>query len=246
MIPKMIHFVWIDEEPPEWARQNIRRFAFLNPFHAVKVWDGPDSLPSFAWGEQYRRCRTVGQQSDLMRLAALESFGGWYFDADTIALRPVADIEARYDIGDCIFTPAFSGGNGLTIACLGANRLARAWSLIHEYIGRIDSFAGATVFANDLMGWLRENHPSTLCLGRAEEFHPPDIHALYQSVEGVTVLHGFRGEFGRKPILRGCRGSPTHALAKKKFGDNEPQHAYGNPSPREGKQGCRPNVQRPV
>ena len=37
MIPKVIHFIWIGGEMPEWAEFNVAEFRRLNPAHEIKI-----------------------------------------------------------------------------------------------------------------------------------------------------------------------------------------------------------------
>jgi len=97
VIPKLIHFVWVGEAPmPDWAARNIESFRALNPGHQVLVHGGE------ALTEPYRRlyapATAPSMQSDLLRLSALRTHGGWYWDVDFVPFRPLADLELAYGL----------------------------------------------------------------------------------------------------------------------------------------------------
>jgi mannosyltransferase OCH1-like enzyme len=97
-IPKLLHFVWIGEALPEWARYNIERFKKLNPGWVVLIHG--ESVLLAGLRELYAKIAgeyMLPRKSDLLRLSALTKFGGWYFDVDFLPLRPIADILALHN-----------------------------------------------------------------------------------------------------------------------------------------------------
>ena len=194
MLQCNLHFVWPGGEGlPDWAEANLRRFRLLNPGHAVFVWQGWDGLPKSPYRDRYAACRTVGQQSDLLRLAALEHLGGWYFDLDTIALAPV-DEMLQEPLGDRLFTPAFNGSDDLANACLAARPDAACWPFVREYVEAARDFEDATLFGTLLLRWLRADHPGTVLAGDPAKFDPGrNVRDLYGRMENLCLVHGFRG-----------------------------------------------------
>lgn len=86
-IPKILHFVWMGSEPPEWATANIARARELHPGWEVKVYrdlpeDMPDSLRAAAGA-----CGMWCLVSDIIRWWVLYRDGGIYIDADVVLTR---------------------------------------------------------------------------------------------------------------------------------------------------------------
>ena len=210
MIPKLIHFVWLGPML-DWVADNIRRFETLNPEHKICLHrDDSELMPDYR--EAYGHCVNASAQSDLLRLSVLERHGGWYFDTDTFALRPVADIERAYDIADRLFIPKHYGDPSLETPILAVSLECRIWRRVHEFI------AGAELpqkdfcyFANIMMTYIGVKYPDMIELGRPEGFYiedEPNIHTYLRLLEGEKIetdayaIHGFVGfGTGQKPIL---------------------------------------------
>jgi len=96
MIPKLIHFVWIGGEPPEWAKRNMAQFATLNPDHMICLHGEGDLLPEYR--ELYDETTNLASKGDLIRYSVLEQFGGWYMDMDMWPFRRLADAERAWSL----------------------------------------------------------------------------------------------------------------------------------------------------
>jgi len=201
MIPRIIHFVWLGPMP-EWAGDNIERFAVLNPDHGICIHRNADKLmPEYR--DAYGHCPNVSAQSDLIRLSVLERHGGWYFDTDTYALRPVADIERANYIGNCLFVPASRGTAELSNPILAAPQTCRIWSAVHEFIANADlPSKDFLFFGTRLLAYLRLRHPSLIKLGRPGDFSVKgeghlDTYNRLMAGEAVPTnayaIHGFVG-----------------------------------------------------
>ena len=91
---------WDTKEPPEDVAQWLRDFGRHNPdldqlvFHADTAAEfisdhyGPRELAAF------RACAVPAMQADLVRLCALDVFGGVYIDADHQSLQPLSSLIA--------------------------------------------------------------------------------------------------------------------------------------------------------
>ena len=93
-IPKIIHFVWIGPEMPDWAKENIEAFRCLNPEYEIMI-HGEKSLDE-ELRLRYDRCKAIVTKADLIRLCALKSHGGWYFDTDFYPIRSIDKISESY------------------------------------------------------------------------------------------------------------------------------------------------------
>jgi len=211
MIPKIIHFIWFGPML-DWVTENIGRFEALNPEHEIILHRNADELmPDYE--EAYAHCVNISAQSDLVRLSIMEKYGGWYFDTDIFALRPLAEIELAYDIGDWLFAPSSSGEDDVDIPIMAASKTCEIWPYVHDFIAKAElPQENFWYFANTMMTQINREHPAMIDIGNHDDFHmkgEPNIHAYLKLMNGETVdtkayvLHGYIGcGTGEKPWKR--------------------------------------------
>jgi len=105
-IPKIIHFVWVGPQMPEWEARNIEEFRRLNPEYKVVIHDDSDLLPAFRKTyDSINSAHPWSDRSDLVRYSVLLNEGGWYFDCDFWPFLPVDEICTDHDLscGTVIF-----------------------------------------------------------------------------------------------------------------------------------------------
>ena len=97
-IPRIIHFVWIGSEKPLWVENNIAEFKRLNSGYSVMI-HGEEILDK-KFRQHYDTIKHAeheySMKADLLRLSAIEKFGGWYWDCDFWPLAPIDDILRQY------------------------------------------------------------------------------------------------------------------------------------------------------
>ena len=84
MIPRIIHYVWVGSKPlPADAKQYIEGWKKLCPDYEIMEWNN-DSLKDISceYVHQAFECRRWAFVSDFLRLYALKTCGGFYFDTD--------------------------------------------------------------------------------------------------------------------------------------------------------------------
>ena len=92
MIPKIIHFVWVGNQPkPDLVNQCIASWKKYCPDYKIMEW-GNDALKEIdnLYVRQAFEHKKWAFVSDYIRLWALNKFGGFYFDSD---LEITADID---------------------------------------------------------------------------------------------------------------------------------------------------------
>jgi len=99
MIPKVIHYCWLSDEPkPKNVRQCIKSWKRLLPDFEIRCWDARsfdfDSVP---FTRQAMECRKWAFVSDYIRLHALYTQGGIYLDSDVQVLQRF-DRLLEYDL----------------------------------------------------------------------------------------------------------------------------------------------------
>ena len=102
MIPKIIHYCWFGEKPlPELAQKCIASWKKFLPEYKLRLWNEETfDLDMYPYAREAYDNRKYAFVTDVVRLWALEKFGGVYMDTDVEMLRP---------LGDLMELPAFTG-----------------------------------------------------------------------------------------------------------------------------------------
>lgn len=100
MIPRIIHFFWTSNDTPalpEDVSQNVRTWETHHPEFLVKVWSLEELRPLMAdlrglrIAEAVDASRFAAMKSDLIRLALLYVYGGFWSDLKNRCLAPCLD-----------------------------------------------------------------------------------------------------------------------------------------------------------
>lgn len=102
MIPKIIHYCWFGGKPmPELALNCIESWKKYLPDYELRLWNEETfDLDMFPYTREAYDNRKFAFVTDVVRLWALEKFGGVYMDTDVEVLRPLDDL---------LTLPAFTG-----------------------------------------------------------------------------------------------------------------------------------------
>ena len=97
-IPKIIHYVWVGDAPiPEQDQKYIDGWRKLNPDYEIKCWTENDinqsKYPLVAKAIKEKRWALA---ADIIRMYAIYTDGGFYFDTDVELLKPLDDL-LQYD-----------------------------------------------------------------------------------------------------------------------------------------------------
>lgn len=177
MIPKVIHFIWIGGEMPEWAKFNVAEFRRLNPAHEIKI-HGEDVLPQ-SFRDIYDSIVGLCQKSDLLRFCALRE-GGWYFDTDFFPFRPVEDIERAYGLdGSQLFLTRQAGNrnpdNSITNSMMAIESNSPIIEDILDRIRHAPVRSGVAI-GPALMKQYVKDCPEKCVLASPEWFFPANYH----------------------------------------------------------------------
>lgn len=114
-IPKIIHYCWFGgKEMPELAIKCIESWKKYLPDYELRLWNEETfDLDMYPYAREAYDNRKFAFVTDVVRLWALEKFGGVYMDTDVEILRP---LDAPLQIADCrlqirslMDLPAFTG-----------------------------------------------------------------------------------------------------------------------------------------
>lgn len=102
MIPKIIHYCWFGGKPmPELALNCIASWKKYLPEYEFRLWNEETfDLDMFPYAREAYDNRKFAFVTDVVRLWALEKFGGVYMDTDVEILRPLDEL---------MDLPAFTG-----------------------------------------------------------------------------------------------------------------------------------------
>ncbi|MEA5472770.1 glycosyltransferase [Synechococcus sp. CCY9201] len=128
MIPRILHYLWLSDEPrPELMRRCIASWQQVMPDFQIRHWSLADfdqsALPLFA--QQAIALKQWAFASDVLRLWLLGQHGGVYFDADVLAVRSLEPLLGYEAFTAVEFNPlAFAAGNGAAWLDADGNRRA--------------------------------------------------------------------------------------------------------------------------
>lgn len=102
MIPKIIHYCWFGKkEMPDLALKCIDSWKKYLPDYELRLWNEDTfDLDMYPYTREAYDKRKFAFVTDVVRLWALEKFGGVYMDTDVEILRP---------LGNLMDLPAFTG-----------------------------------------------------------------------------------------------------------------------------------------
>lgn len=92
MIPKIIHQVWLGDSMPDRLSDLHGKIKETNPSWVVKLWD-EDSIGVLLCDCFEYSHHTKAGSSNVVRLKALQKYGGVYFDLDFVAVKPIDELE---------------------------------------------------------------------------------------------------------------------------------------------------------
>lgn len=89
MIPKIIHYCWLSDEPiPQEYADYIEGWSQIMPDYQIKKWDKKAfDIHSVKWVEQAYKHKKWAFAADYIRAYALYTEGGFYLDSDVKALK---------------------------------------------------------------------------------------------------------------------------------------------------------------
>lgn len=91
MIPKIIHQIWIGEEPPYHIKEAMQSVKDLHPNYEY-ILHGNECIEKYNL-QEYFNIVPHAFIADTIRLNELQKTGGWYIDADCIALQSIDNLS---------------------------------------------------------------------------------------------------------------------------------------------------------
>lgn len=134
MIPKIIHYCWLSDDPyPEKIQHCIDSWKRALPDYEFVLWDRKRfDLESMIWCKQAYDCKKYAFASDYIRMYAVYNYGGIYLDSDVEVLKSFNDL---LDLPYFICEEVFQGF--VEVAAFGAEKGTK-WvgECMHFYDGR--------------------------------------------------------------------------------------------------------------
>lgn len=208
---KNIHFVVLGDSCPDWAQANMNRFAVLNPGWTVMVHRGLFDMPA-----EYRHAleivQTVGGQSDVLRMAALDVWGGWYFDWDVYAVRPIEETATHAMLGERLLTWQYPSQPGTGTSICAAAKDSTAWPHIRQFMQEVGDIWRPIFYGLEypLCLHMRKRHGETITTGDPAEFTVRNNLRMDRDVYRDIMAGTYSGDLGRCAFLHGwsarCKG----------------------------------------
>ncbi len=98
-IPKIIHQVWIGSAPlPPRYKVYIKECKALHPDWEYKLWTEKEIENwNFATKDLYLKARNYQEKTNIIRVAAVQQYGGIYLDTDILCIKPFDALLEYYD-----------------------------------------------------------------------------------------------------------------------------------------------------
>ena len=207
MMEKNIHFVVLGELP-SWAALNIQRFHDMNPDWLVRFHDGDFIMPN-----EYRmalaKVEAVGGQSDIMRLAALDVWGGWYFDWDVYSINPISETKTSKLIEDRLLCWQVPSQPCTVSSICAAQKDSPAFDVVREFMQEISEGPKVRFIENPLCDRM-QNHTKLATTGDPSEFTVTNNIYLDKDVYQRLMAGDFSDDLKNCAFLHGwantCRG----------------------------------------
>jgi len=135
MIPKIIHQIWVGDEPPEFVKNAMQSVRDLHPDYEY-ILHGNECIEKYNLQHLFN---VVPHSfiSDVIRINELQKTGGWYIDADIIALQSINNLSNEIHNSE-ISCGEISKGDGLGSCCafFGVTKEYDLSDIIKSYNGK--------------------------------------------------------------------------------------------------------------
>ena len=92
MIPKIIHQVWVGGDMPDHLLRLHSLMKDVNSSWDVKLWRDESIHSELCCINEYDHSTKAGS-SNIIRLKAIQKYGGVYFDLDFVPVRPIDELQ---------------------------------------------------------------------------------------------------------------------------------------------------------
>lgn len=132
-IPKIIHFVWVQGQPPRYVQEVMAYWQKMNPAYQMMLHDSTKVFPERR--ALFDAMPGMDMKADIIRLCALKTYGGWYVDTDFMPLATIDEIASSFPPFDFFCVRHHRGrlGNGFMACTTGA----RVWPRIEAYLDTV-------------------------------------------------------------------------------------------------------------
>lgn len=151
MIPKIIHQFWVG--PKKVPFKEIQTWKDKNPSWQHMFWTEYELKKHFPNGlrnqEKYDYMPEWNGKCDIARYEILQKFGGFFIDADSVALRPLDDYLLENNAFSCYENEWIRGGliSAGYLACEPNN------ILMNSLVEKLNTLNGSNLWNGDLTAW---------------------------------------------------------------------------------------------
>ncbi len=206
MIPKDLHFIWVGPLMPDWAKENVDRWAKMHRGFLVYVHGEEILWPYFReaydridkeWNYGREPRHIWSRKSDILRVCALLKYGGWYFDCDCVPLKPLDGLYEQYQNfpQNCFLVPCTTEIKGwIANGVIGTMPDSAFLALIAMGILRRATkpeMLGWGHYGTNLYTALVAQYPSLVQLGNIDDFFPIEDQKVVRPAYQSMVRAGF-------------------------------------------------------
>jgi mannosyltransferase OCH1-like enzyme len=163
MIPKIIHYIWLSgEKIPHGTKDYISTWSRFFPDYKIKCWDqNAFNINSVPFVKEAVTARKWASASDYIRLYALFTEGGLYFDSDILVKRSFESFFTGYDFFSAVeYHPGIVNSSNMNLY-LDENYRPLNDKIGIPGIGLQAALMGSIPqhpFLKDCMTWYENNH----------------------------------------------------------------------------------------
>ena len=179
-IPKIFNFFWIGGDLPDFAEFLIGKWRGFNPDYEIKLHGEEVLRPEYQ--PMYDMVGSPSQKVDVLKWCALQTYGGWTIDADTVPLHPMSMFTDKIDKAAkfvAINVPPADekpGYERCDMGLIGATTDSRIWAAVNWYMaGNVDMTPWerrGTKGGACAMEWLLANVPHLMTRFPANTYCP--------------------------------------------------------------------------
>ncbi|SEM22100.1 Glycosyltransferase sugar-binding region containing DXD motif-containing protein [Maribacter orientalis] len=216
MIPKIIHYCWLSgEEFPQEIKRNIASWKVLLPDYEFMLWDTKRfNLEEWPFAKEAFEKKKYAFASDIVRLYAVQQYGGIYLDTDVQILKKFDDLlQLPYFVGleyENIIEAAIFGAeknaewvtyclkhydNRLFVKEDGTFDITIAPTILKKQIQKIKQIVSMTTAeAKDVKSLIKDD--SKFYLFPCEFFSPKDVQTgKIHSTKNTYTIHHFNSSW---------------------------------------------------
>lgn len=183
MIPKLIHYIWLSDDPyPEEIKDCMASWSLLEGYE-FKKWDRNNfDIEAHPFVKKMYDARLYAFASDYIRLWALYNYGGIYLDTDVEILKPLDPLLSG---------PTLLGHMGIWVAAyiMGCEKGNELFEILLKYydLNINEPMSAMEYTITPIIGKYRE------IIDKDLKIYPTSYFSSREKDKAIYILHHFKG-----------------------------------------------------